>query len=105
MKTNHIKEWKYWSDEILIKVQRFYESDMGYNSTPKHVLVPIVGGNLELPAIDNNYKYALVVASLKKETPIGRVVSYLEQIEKEKWNDAEHCSCLRYAISKLLEIK
>lgn len=29
------------------------------------------------------------------------VLSEFKEIEKEKWHDAEHCSCLVYAIDKL----
>ena len=34
-----------------------------------------------------------------EEEIVKHYIAILEQIDKEKWNDAEHCSCLGYAIS------
>ena len=63
--TKHIKEWKYWKDDVLDRVQRFYELDCGYNGECDHVWVPVKGDKYKLPAIENKFKYALVVASVK----------------------------------------
>lgn len=32
-----------------------------------------------------------------------RIIKFLEKIEHQKWDDAEHCSCLAYAIGEVKE--
>lgn len=35
------------------------------------------------------------------ESQKEEIISKLKKIEKERWSDAEHCTCLAYAIDKL----
>ncbi len=61
--TDHIAEWKYWSDEILDQVQSYYEFNCGYNGECDHVWVAVKDDKYKLPAIENKFKYVLVVAA------------------------------------------
>ena len=36
-----------------------------------------------------------------EQRKIEEIIEELFKIEKEKWNDAEHCSCLGYALIKI----
>ena len=38
--------------------------------------------------------------ALAKQEGKEEAVSFFEEVEKEKWTDVEHCSCLRHAIWK-----
>jgi len=41
---------------------------------------------------------------MKKCKTCEEIISLLKEIEKEKWDDAEHCTCLGYAIHHVEEM-
>ena len=61
---------------------------------------------LSTEQIDSSFKWLkenIILKALKADRQ--NIIKTLEKIDKEKWDDAIHCTCLSYAINVLKDIK